>query len=287
MPRAHGTRPRVLPGSRASRSRLFADTWMTVVTIVLIAPILLVVVTSLKDSSDVIARPLGLPSRWQWHNFVDAWQQGHFSTYFLNSIIVVVPSVLGVVALSLLGAYAFARYRFPAKQALFALFLIGLTIPLDILVVPLYYEMRDFHLLDTLWALILPQVAIGLPFGLLLLRSFIQDIPEEIFQAGQLDGCSSFRMLVHIVVPLAWPALITLVVFNFMWTWNQFLLPTVMIQTDEVRTLPVGLNYFQGRFATDIPLLMAGATIAFLPVVAIYLVFQRQFIKGITAGAVK
>lgn len=290
MQQKHRYQP-ALPGvpqrARAPRLRVFTDAWMILVTILLIAPVILIVLTSFKDTSDVIARPLGIPSSWHWRNFIDAWQQGNFATYFTNSIIVVIPSVLGVAALSLLAAYAFARHHFRGNHLLFILFLIGLTIPLDILVVPLYYEMRDFHLLDTLWALILPQIAIGLPFGILLLRSFIQDIPEEIFQASELDGCSNFKTLLHIVLPLTWPAVITLVVFNFMWTWNQFLLPTVMIQTDDVRTLPVGLNYFQGRYSTDIPLMMAGAMIAFLPVVVIYLIFQRQFIKGITAGAVK
>ena len=186
---------------------------------------------------------------------------------------------------STLGAYAFARGAFAGKKILFALFIVGLTIPLDILVIPLFFDILSLGILNTIWALVLPQIAIGIPFGILLLRSFMEDLPEEVFEAAKLDDCSTFKTLIYIVVPLTRPALVTLLVFNFMWTWNQFLLPTVMIQTDSARTLPVGLNYFQGRFATDVPLLMAGATIAFLPIVLVYIVFQRQFIKGITAGA--
>ena len=285
--RQQPTSPRGRLGTRDLRIHLATDIGAILVTALAIAPVVLVILTSFKDASQVIAHPLGIPTRWHWGNFADAWRQGNFSTYFGNSIEVVIPAVLGILVCSLLGAYAFARRNFRGKRLLFVVFLVGLTVPLDILVVPLFYEMRDLGLLDSLWALILPQIAIGLPFGLLLLRSFIEDLPEEVFQAAELDGCSGFKTLIHIVVPLTRPALITLVVFNFMWTWNQFLLPIVMIQSDGARTLPVGLNYFQGRYSTDVPLLMAGATIAFLPVVLVYVVFQRQFIRGITVGAVK
>jgi raffinose/stachyose/melibiose transport system permease protein len=244
-------------------------------------------VTALKDRGRVIRDPLGLPEVWRFENFLQAWEVGHFGRYLGNSILVVVPVVLAILVLSLVAGYAFALMSFRGKNALFAVFLIGLTIPVGILVIPLFYDLLALGLLNTLWALILPQVAVGLPFGILLMRSFIQQLPREILDAGRIDGCTHLGMLRHIVTPLSLPALASLLVFNFMWTWNQFLLPVVFIQTDAVRTLPVGLNYFQGRFSTDIPLLMAGATITFLPVVLVYIIFQRQFIKGITAGALK
>jgi raffinose/stachyose/melibiose transport system permease protein len=121
----------------------------------------------------------------------------------------------------------------------------------------------------------------------LLIYSFIRDLPREVLDSGRIDGCNSWNLLRHIVAPLSRPAMLTLLVFNFMWTWNQFLLPIVLIQIDSKRTLPVGLNFFQGQFANDIPLLMAGATITFMPIVIIYLIFQRHFIQGIAAGALK
>ena len=283
MSSAPGTRRR-----RRPRLGIFAtDVGVGLASAVLLLPFVIVLLTSVKSTADVIQDPLGLPSAWRFHNFVTAWSDGHFGGYFLNSVLVVVPTVVAILAFALLAAFAFATADFPGKSIVFALFIVGLTIPLDILIIPLFYEMLSFGLLDTLPALILPQVAIGLPFAILLLRGFIQDIPVELFEAGTLDGCSRFRLLRHIVLPLTRPALASLVVFNFMWTWNQFLLPTVLIQSDGNRTLPVGLNYFQGRYITDVPLLMAGVTISFLPIVVVYVLFQRHLIRGITIGALK
>ena len=261
--------------------------WLAIVSLVILFPFYLVLVTALKDERRIIQNPLGLPTTWHWGNFVDAWRIGHFGIYFRNSVLVVIPTVLAVLIFSLLAAYAFAQMRFRGSNALFTLLLVGLAIPLDVLIIPLFYEMLKLQLLSTIWALILPQVAIGLPFGVLLLRAFIQDLPQELLDAGRIDGCNRFRLLVHVVLPLCRPALLSLLVFIFMWTWNQFLLPLVLVQSDNARTLPIGLSFFQGRFSTDLSLLMAGVTITFVPVVLIYVVFQRQIIRGITAGAVK
>ena len=268
---------------------LVVNVGLTCLLVVVLAPCLLILLTALKSTTQVVANPLSFPSplHWQWSNFKTAWVQGGFGHYFLNSVIVSAATVTGDVVLSLLAAYAFALSRFRGKKALFVIFLVGLTVPLDILIIPLFYNMLSLGLLDSLWALILPQIAIGLPFGILLLRSFIESLPQEVIDAGRLDGASRLRILLDIVVPLARPGIISLIVFKFMFSWNQFLLPTVLIQSDSNRTLPVGLNYFQGRYVEDIPLLMAGAAISALPIILIYAVFQRQFIKGIMAGALK
>jgi raffinose/stachyose/melibiose transport system permease protein len=252
-----------------------------------IFPLYLVVITSFKEQGRVVLQPLRLPEVWHWENIVLAWQKGHFSTYFLNSILVTIPTVLIILTFSLLAAYVLARKSFPGKNLLFVIFLTGLAIPGDVLIIPLYYDLKDMGLLNTRWALILPSAAFGLSFGILLLRSFIEVLPKEILEAAIIDGCSDWELLVHIVAYLCRPALLSLMIFNFMWTWNQFLFPIVLIQKDSLRTLPVGLNYFQGRYVTNVPLLMAGATIVFLPVVILYIIFQRDFIKGITTGALK
>ncbi len=272
--------------SRAVQSALYTLAAFLIAFLVFL-PVLWIILGAVKDRGRIIRNPLGLPDIWHWENFGAAWTGGNFSTYFTNSLLVVLPTVLAILAFSLLAAYAFALMRFPAKNVLFVIFLIGLTIPLSVLIIPLFYEMLALKLLNTLWALILPQVAIALPFGILLLHSFIVDLPGEILDSGRIDGCSSFGLLRYIVLPLSLPALLTLLIFNFMWTWNQFLLPVVLIQKDSIRTLPVGLNFFQGQFTNDIPLLMAGATITFLPIVLVYVIFQRHFIRGISAGALK
>ncbi len=254
-------------------------------SLAVVIPLVWVLSTSLKTREQVISAPLGLPQEWLWGNYLEAWVRGQFGPYFVNSLLIALPTVLGVLTFSMLAAYAFAVYSFPAKEVIFTLFLAGLTIPLGVLVIPLFYEMLALELLDTHWAIILPQIAIVVPFGILLLRSFIQEIPREILDAARVDGCNSWQVLMRIILPLSRPALLSLLIFDFMWSWNEFLLPVVLLQTAEARTLPLGLNFFHGRFSTDYPLLMAGATISFLPIVVVYLLFQRHFIKGITAGA--
>jgi len=252
---------------------------------IVVFPLFLVISTSLKDRQQIISNPLGLPDMYQWSNYSVAWEQGHFGTYFINSILVVVPTAIAVVILSLMAGFAFAMLPFRGKNVLFTLFLAGLTIPLGILIIPIFYQMVDLSLINSLWALILPQTAIGLPFGILLLRGYIKELPKEILDAGRIDGCSNWGLLWYIVTPLSRPAMLALAIFNIVWVWNQFLLPVVLIQKADARTLPLGLSIFLGRYGSDFGLLMAGATISFVPVVIVYVIFQRHFIKGISAGA--
>jgi raffinose/stachyose/melibiose transport system permease protein len=250
-----------------------------------VVPLLWVVTTSLRTKPEILREPLGLPSALNWQNYAEAWTVGNFSQYFVNSLLVAIPTVFGVLALSLFAGYAFALYRFPMKRMLFIVLLFGMTVPVGILIIPLYYQMLGLGLLDTLWAIILPQLALGIPISTLLLRTFIADIPGEIIDAARLDGCGSMRLLSRVVFPLSRSAMITLVILQFMWIWNQFLLPVVLIHDRDARTLPTALSAFLGRYGTDTHLLMAGAAISFLPVVLIFVIFQRRFIKGISAGA--
>jgi raffinose/stachyose/melibiose transport system permease protein len=272
-------------GIRAER--LWVSLAALVFSLAVLVPFTWVVFTSVKSQKELSHNPLGIPMEWQWGNFVEAWTRGHFDRYFLNSIFVAIPTVILVLVCSTLAAYAFSQMEFRGKNTLFIVFLVGLTIPMSILIIPLFYELLSLGLLNTYWALVLPQVAKTLPFGILLLRSFMDDFPTEILDAAKIDGCSTWGLLYRVVVPISAPALTSLLVFTFMWTWNQFVLPVVLIQDDAMRTLPVGLNFFQGRFVTDTPLMMAGAIVSFLPIVLMYVFFQRQFIKGITAGAFK
>ena len=254
-------------------------------SLIVLFPLFWVIATSLKDRRQIIRNPLGLPEVYQWSNYADAWREGHFGAYFINSILVVIPTALAVVVLALLAAYAFAMFKFRGKNLLFTFFLIGLTVPLGILVIPIFYQMVSLKLVNNLWALILPQTAIGLPFAILLLRGFIHELPAEVLDAGRIDGCSNWGLLRFIVAPLSRPALLSVMIFNIVWVWNQFLLPVVLIQKASARTLPQGLSVFLGRYGADFGLLMAGATISFIPVVIVYVIFQRQFVKGIAAGA--
>jgi raffinose/stachyose/melibiose transport system permease protein len=285
---------RVVPGRRKGRSvrtKLVTDAVLAVLSLAVLFPFYLVIVTALKDPQRMLENPLGLPTgpptSWNWGVFSQAWREGHFGTYFMNSVYVVVPTVIAVLSFSMLAAYAFATMRFRGRRVLFITLVAGLTIPLEVLVTPLFYQMVDLHLINTLWAVMLPQIAILLPFGVLLLWAFIRDLPSELMDAGRMDGCGSFRLLTRVVLPLCRPVLLSLLVFTFMWTWNQFLLPLIMIQAEGARTLPLGLTFFQGQYISEFNLIMAGVTISVIPILIVYVVFQRHIIRGVSTGAVK
>jgi raffinose/stachyose/melibiose transport system permease protein len=220
-------------------------------------------------------------------NFSTAWTDGHFGTYLRSSAIVTVSVVVIASFVSILAGYAFGQMRFRGSQVLFYLFLLGLMVPLEATVVPLYYDLRDVGLTDTYWALILPQAGLSTAFGTFWMRAFFRSVPRSLVEAARLDGSSSWVTLWRVILPLGRPAVLTMVVLVFMWTWNEFLLALVMVSDDSLRTAPLGLAFFQGRNTSDEALLAAGAVIVATPVVLVYLVLQRHFIRGMLSGAVK
>lgn len=274
------------PWPRRRNLPTFGYTILAVLTaIVILTPIYLVVVTAFKDAAQIASNPIGLPDTWHFGNIAEAWEAGQFGHYFKNSVLVAIPVVAFTLLLSMMAAYAFATMRFRFKEIVFVVMIAGMTVPLGVLSIPLFYQVLSLGLLDTHLALILPLIGISMPFGTLLLRTFIQDIPKDILDAARIDGCSSWALLWRVITPLARPALLALMVFIFTWTWNEFLLTVVLLQTENARTLPLGLNFFRGRYSTDYPLLMAGATITLIPVMIVYMFLQRHLTRGIAAGA--
>lgn len=270
---------------RNLRSSLLSTAIAGVISFVAVTPLVWVISTSLKTKGEILRDPLALPDAIQFQNYVEAWTVGRFGQYFWNSIVVVVPTVTGVLVLSLMAAYAFALYDFRFKRSIFILLLFGMTVPVGLLIIPLYYQMLSLGLLDSLWAIIFPQLALGIPISTLLLRTFVGSIPRDLLDAARLDGANSWGLLWRVVFPLSRAALLTLAILQFMWVWNQFILPVVLISDRASRTLPTALSAFLGRYTTDTHLLMAGAAISFIPVVIIFVVFQRRFVRGITSGA--
>lgn len=256
-------------------------------TLVALYPVLVTVFTALRPAADVMRSPFGLPTELFLDNLTTAWTRGRFASYLLNSVIITVPTVVGVVVLSCLAGYGISRFRFPGRNVMFYAILLGLTVPFQSVMIPLFYQLLAMGLLSTYWAVILPGIAFGLPFGIFLMQAFFEDLPRELSDAGRVDGCSEWRIFHSIMLPLAWPAVSTLIVFQFVRTWNEFLMPLLYLQNEDLRPVPLGLMFFQGAYTRDIGLISAGVTIALLPVVIIYLIFQRQFVKGLTAGAVK
>lgn len=255
--------------------------------LVALYPVLVTAFTALRPAREVMRNPFGLPTELFLDNLVTAWTRGRFGDYLLNSAIITVPTVVGVVVLSCLAGYGISRFRFPGRNFMFYTILLGLTVPFQSVMIPLFYQLLAMGLLSTYLAVILPGIAFGLPFGIFLMQAFFEDLPRELSDAGRVDGCSEWRIFRSVMLPLAWPAVSTLVVFQFVRTWNEFLMPLLYLQNEDLRPVPLGLMFFQGAYTRDIGLISAGVTIALLPVVVIYLIFQRQFVKGLTAGAVK
>ena len=220
-------------------------------------------------------------------NFGTAWTEGSFGTYLRNSVIVSVTVVVLATALSCLAGYAFGLMRFPGATALFYLLLVGLMVPNEAIVIPLFYTFSDLRLTDTYFAVIAPQVAQSLAFGTFWMRAYFRSSSREIVEAARLDGASHGRVLWSILVPMGRPAVFTMVLLIFMWTWNEFLLPLVMISNESLRTAPLGLSAFQGQYTSGTALLSAAAVLVALPVLIVFLLTQRQFIKGMVEGSVK
>ncbi|MEP7088697.1 MAG: carbohydrate ABC transporter permease [Nocardioidaceae bacterium] len=259
---------------------------LLVFTVVAVLPVLQIVTTAFT-SSQAATPGLRLPDGLAWHNFVTAWERGHFGVYLRSSALVTVTVVIASGLLSTLAAYAFGTMRFPGSTVMFYLFVLGLTIPEEALVIPLYYDFRGLGLTDTYWALILPQTAQSIAFGTYWMRTYFASTSPSLIEAARIDGANSWHILWRVLVPAGRPAITTMVVITFMWTWNEFLLPLVMVSSDSLRTVPLGLAFFSGQHSSEVSLLAAGAVLVALPVVVVYLVFQRRFIEGMLTGAVK
>jgi raffinose/stachyose/melibiose transport system permease protein len=253
------------------REQALAHVVLGLFALIALAPVVRIVVTALGEQD----------------SFSTAWTDGHFGTYLRSSVLVAVAVVAISSVLSILAGYAFALMRFRGEQVLFYVLLLGLMVPLEATIVPLYYDLRDLGLTDTYWALILPQAGVSVAFGTFWMRAFFRSVPRSLVEAARLDGASSWSTLWRVVFPLARPAVLTMVVLVFMWTWNEFLLALVMVSDEGLRTAPLGLAFFQGRNTTDEALLAAGALIVAAPVVIVYLFLQRHFIRGMLSGAVK
>jgi raffinose/stachyose/melibiose transport system permease protein len=220
-------------------------------------------------------------------NFRRAWDDGNFGQYLKSSVIVTVSVVALSTVVSILSGYAFGLMRFRGSQILFYIFLLGLMVPMEAMIVPLYYDLRDLQLTDTYWALILPQAGTSIAFGTFWMRAFFRSVPPSLVEAARIDGATSWFTLWRVLLPLARPAVLTMVVLLFMWTWNEFLLALVMVTDEGLRTAPLGLSFFLGRNSDDLTLLAAGAVIVATPVVVLYVFLQRHFIRGMVSGAVK
>lgn len=262
-------------------------TILIIFCLISIVPIFVMWIAALKSSPEIFKDPFSLPTVLHWENLAKAWTVGRFNQYLGNSIIVTIPTVTGVVALSCLAGYAFGRLKFVGSKILFVIFLLGLMVPFQSIMIPMYYDLQDLKLLGSYWAMILPAIALGLPFGIFLMQAFFHNLPSDLTDAARVDGCTEFGVFFKIMLPLAGPAVSTLVVFQFTWTWNAFLMPLLFLNEESLRPIALGLMFFSGRYTMNYGLVAAGVTLATLPLIVVYIIFQRQFMRGLIAGALK
>ena len=252
--------------------------------VITIVPIYYIVVTSLRKQSDYFTEsPLSIPR----NPTLGAYQlvlQNDFLRYFANSVIVTVASVVVTLALALMASYYVARSSTPGAARMLRIFLMGLAIPIQATIIPVYYMIVKMGLYDSLLALVLPSVAFSIPISVLIIVNFLRNIPGELFESMHLDGATDWRMLRSLALPLTRPALMTVAVYVGLNVWNGFLFPLILTQSSSVRVLPLSLWTYQGQFAVNVPAVLAAVTLSALPVLAAYIVGRRQLVSGLTAG---
>ncbi len=257
-----------------------------IMAIYTLMPVALVLLTAIRPEGDN-STSFGIPDSIDLGNFGDAWETAQFSTFVWNSILVTIGTVVGATLLSILAGYAFGTMEFKGRDFLFYTFLLSLVLPFESVVISWFYTLREIGQTDSLQALIIPQIAIYLGFGVFWMRTFFIDVPRDLIDAAAIDGANSWQTLWFVLVPIARPAITTLVVLTGMWSWNAYLLPLVMISSQDGLTAPLGLTFFRGDFTTDITGLAAASVIVAAPVIAVYAVLQRSFVRGLLSGAVK
>jgi multiple sugar transport system permease protein len=264
-----------------------AYTALTVLGLLWVAPFLWMVFTSLKSPVEAYrVPPTIVPQVWAWGNYAQALSLLPFGRFYLNSAVVAGLITVGQLVTCSLGAYAFARLRFPFRGPLFVAYLATMMIPFEVTMIPVFVMMRTLGWIDTYPALIVPHLFSA--YGTFLLRQFFLTLPRELEDAARIDGCGHFQTYWRIALPLSGPALATLGTFVFMWAWNQLMWPLIVTNSLEMRTIPFGLAMFLGENRTiEWNLLMAAATAALLPMIAVFLFFQRYFVEGITLTGIK
>ena len=257
--------------------------------LMVIFPFLWMIMTSFKTDPEILFSPWNFPDTLQWNNFSRAWNEARIGRYFVNSFIVIIPSLAGTLIVSAMAAYVLARFEFIGRRALYYLFMAGLMFPVFLALVPLFFLVQDLHMTATYQGLILVYIAYSLPFTIFFLTGFFRTLPSEVAEAALVDGASQYRIFFNIMLPMAAPGLIAMGIFNFLGQWNQFLLPLVLMPDENKYVLSQGLAFLaiQQGYANDYSALFAAMTITMIPTLIVYILFQRRLESGLTAGALK
>lgn len=263
-----------------------------IVVVIMFVPIVILIFGSLKTTGEMYSQPYTLPNPPHWENLWGVLSTPTFWTMLRNSVLVMIGTTAGVVFVCGLAAFVFARLDFRGKGWLFNLFTMGLMFPINVAILPVYFVLRQLNennipLIDSLWGVILVQLAFQISGNILILRGFFTSIPSELQDAAYIDGCNNFDFFWRILLPLAKPALAAVAALTMIVSWNDLLVPLVVLNSDELWTLPLGTMQFQGQYATDLALVSAFVVLSSIPTVIFYFFAERQIVSGLTAGAVK
>jgi raffinose/stachyose/melibiose transport system permease protein len=267
--------------------RFFQYLVLIIVVLIIVVPIVIMVFGALKTRGEMFTNPYTLPIPPHWENFYQILTTDSFWKMLRNSLIVMLASTAGVLITSSLAAFVFARMQFRGKELAFNFLTLGLMFPITVAIMPVYLVVRQIHLIDSLWAVILVQTAFGIAGSTLILRGFFLSIPMDLQDAASIDGCTTFGFFWRILLPLAQPALAAVGALTMIVSWNDLLTPLVLLNSDKLWTLPLGTMQFQGQYSSDLALTAAFVTLSALPAIIFYMFAERQIVAGLTAGALK
>jgi raffinose/stachyose/melibiose transport system permease protein len=260
---------------------------LAVLALVFFFPMIWMVLSSFKTNAAIFSAPFALPESIDLAKWAEAWEVGNIGQYALNSAIVTAVSVTAILLLGAAAAYALSRYRFRGRSAVLSLFALGLLLPLQSYFIAQSTLFTQLAITDTRQALVIPYTAMGLSLAVYLLKVYLDALPEELFEAARIDGAGDWQLFRALALPLLRPGLATVAIFSALSAWNEFLLALLYIQDDTLKTIPTGLLAFSTRYVTDYSLLFSALSIVTIPMIVIYVVFNRQIVEGITAGSVK
>jgi N-acetylglucosamine transport system permease protein len=286
------TDERIVTGNRSVRTggdkavEATSHVLLSIGSIIVIVPFLWVVLSSFKTTKEILASPFSLPAHWSFGNYVHAWTDAGIRQFFLNTVIVVGAALVLVMLLGAMCAYVLARFTFPGSRFIYYLMLAGLTFPIFLAIVPLFFVLKNLELINTLPGLIMVYVAFALPFTVFFLYAFFKTLPDDVYEAALIDGAGEWRTFFRVMLPMARPGMAAVAIFNFLGLWNQFLLP-VALNTDQSRyVLTQGMASFasQAGYAVDFGALFAAVVITVVPVLIVYVIFQRRLEGSVSRG---
>ena len=270
-------------------SRSITNLALAIWAVIVVFPMAWLIFSSFKTDQEIFFSPWSLPEAPQWNNFVRAWTEARIGDYFVNTLIVIIPSIFFTLLVAAMAAYVLGRFVFPGNRVLFYFFLAGMLFPVFLALVPLFFLLKDMNMLNTYPGLILVYIAYSLPFTVFFLTGFFRTIPSEFHEAAIIDGANQYQVFFRIMLPLAKSGLLSMGIFNFLGMWNQYILPLILISGSDNYVLSQGLAFLslQQRYENDWSGLFAAITLIMIPTLTVYIIFQGQIQKGLTAGALK